>query len=446
MECCALVWVAETGQDMQSERSSLVHPLCGRPVLAWTADLLDRLGAQEQLYLVGEEQSQLREYLGEDRMYIYAGAGAETEALLQASSFLESRSGLTLILPRAFPLLDFGRMEAILRNFCSEEQKLLILEAESGALQEGEPELGTRAQDCIYLADTAQLLSSLGQYLAQQGERADMLRFLAQFPEQTTALKRQSLPAEDLWAIANRRDLERARQILNRRTCERHMDQGVSIEDPDSVYIEEGVRLGRDCLISPSCRLTGGTELEEGVVLGPRVHLHNCLVGRGSRIDAGYYSDSTFGDRVYVEANCRCEQHVHLGRESRLGEFSCLENCRTGPSCRLGRRVLLQDADLGEAVTVGHGTVLLRRLEGMDETGRLGVERSQLGAGTQVGDMSRLYAPVQLAPGLRVGPGSIVHPAKKSRLPWTSRRSSRVEQASPAQLQSLEAYLPQEED
>ncbi len=73
-------------------------------------------------------------------------------------------------------------------------------------------------------------------------------------------------------------------RVMRRRIAERHMTAGVTIVDPESVYIEEDVVIGNDTEIWPGAELKGRTIIGNG-----------CVIGRDTIIE-----DSTIGDRTDI--------------------------------------------------------------------------------------------------------------------------------------------------
>lgn len=451
MNLSAIVLAQGDDREMQSERTRLVHDICGKAMIAWLNEHLLEAGFLEQLYVVGRGQETIRDTLGEDQIYVLMEEEEENRvALMQVASFLEGRSGCTLLVPADAPLLRVSTLSMAMKQFHEQEAKALVLTAETrqnieaplirsdrdGLIQElGESQAWkgqVRMREIatgFYLFDTAYLLSTLGRLSSEKGafglDGAQIVQYLL---DEGQAVYSFGIPTSDALRVRNRVELERARQRMNRRICEWHMMSGVSIENPDSCLIEAGVRIDRDVFIGSDCRLTGSTMIESGTVLGPRVHLHQTLVGRSCRLDAGYYLNCVLADEVMVGPHAHFSNEVQVGRQACIGAGVSLSDCRIGANCTLGNRVSLTAVTLEEFVTLGNGVMVLNELPQETEEGTRAIEHSVVESHAQIGDLSRLYAPFSILARTRVQPGSIVQMAKKSRLPWSSkpRKASKI--------------------
>lgn len=78
---------------------------------------------------------------------------------------------------------------------------------------------------------------------------------------------------------------------FNRRICETHMREGVTIVDPASTWIECDVRIGADTIIEPNTYLRGKTVIGSNCVIGPHTTLTSVEVGDGSVLPATWGSD-----------------------------------------------------------------------------------------------------------------------------------------------------------
>ncbi len=93
---------------------------------------------------------------------------------------------------------------------------------------------------------------------------------------------------EALLGINSRAELAGATQTVKRRINARHMDQGVSLIDPEATYIESFVTIGKDTVIYPNVYLQGRTVIGE-----------NCRIEASVKI-----VDSILADDVYVKMGC----------------------------------------------------------------------------------------------------------------------------------------------
>ena len=71
MEICAVVMAAGEGTRMKSKHSKVVQMVAGKPIIRWVADALGEANCEEQVYIVGEKQEEIRRILGESVAYVF---------------------------------------------------------------------------------------------------------------------------------------------------------------------------------------------------------------------------------------------------------------------------------------------------------------------------------------------------------------------------------------
>ena len=107
MEISAVVMAAGKSTRMKSKHSKVVFQVSGKPIIQWVADALQEAGCQDQVYIVGEQQAEIRGVLGENVAYVLQEEQRGTgHAVMQAAPFLEGRDGLTIVLPGDCPMVS----------------------------------------------------------------------------------------------------------------------------------------------------------------------------------------------------------------------------------------------------------------------------------------------------------------------------------------------------
>src|SRR5262249_45312357 len=128
------------------------------------------------------------------------------------------------------------------------------------------------------------------------------------YAERTPAVAIQADPHEIL-DFDDRRGLAEAERILRARILDRHMENGVTIADPATTYIDAAVRIAEDVTILPNCYLRGTTEVATGALIGPGTSLRNSFVGRGSEVRHSVIEESRIGANVTVGPFAHLRMH-----------------------------------------------------------------------------------------------------------------------------------------
>src|SRR5439155_23370602 len=162
---------------------------------------------------------------------------------------------------------------------------------------------------------------------------------------------------EEALGINDRVELARNDRILRLRLAEDLMRGGVTVRDPERLFIEPGVTVGGDSELGPGVELRGATK-----------------IGTNCRIDAGcVLTDMTVGDRVHLKPYCVAGEssigddaqvgpwaHLRPGsvleNEVHVGNFVETKKTRLGRGSKANHLTYLGDADIGAKVNVGCGT------------------------------------------------------------------------------------------
>jgi bifunctional UDP-N-acetylglucosamine pyrophosphorylase/glucosamine-1-phosphate N-acetyltransferase len=207
--------------------------------------------------------------------------------------------------------------------------------------------------------------------------------------------------ASEVLGVNTRAELAAADAVLRARKVNALMEDGVTIEKPETVTIDLEVSAGPDTVIEPFVRILGRSSLGSG-----------CRIGSHSILQ-----DATLDDDVVVEAFCwlrdaRVERGAQIGPyarlrpgtivgpEAKIGNFVELKNTRLGSGSQAMHLTYLGDATIGAAVNVGAGTITCN-FDGVAKHPTL------IEDGAFVGSHSTLVAPVKIGEGAYLGAGSV---------------------------------------
>jgi bifunctional UDP-N-acetylglucosamine pyrophosphorylase/glucosamine-1-phosphate N-acetyltransferase len=191
-------------------------------------------------------------------------------------------------------------------------------------------------------------------------------------------------------------------QAVRAAAARRLMASGVTIFRPDTCVIDAEVEVGPDTVLEPYVQLLGQTK-----------------VGAECRIRSySVVQNSTLGDNVTVRNGCVLDgatvsdgailgPYAHLRPESRIGEGAHVGNFVETKKMTLGKGSkanhlnYLGDAEIGDGVNIGAGTITCN-YDGVNK------HLTRIGDGVFVGSDSTLVAPVTLGDGCYVAAGSCI--------------------------------------
>ena len=185
--------------------------------------------------------------------------------------------------------------------------------------------------------------------------------------------------------VKDRARLAVATEIMQRRILDRLMEEGVTIVDPHSTFIDADVSIGQDTVVEPFSIIKGKTEIGSECRIGPHVHIEDARIG--DRSDCGPFAKLRPGTVI--------AEDVHIG------SFAELVRTKVGKNSRVPHVSYLGDTDLGEDANIGAGTITAN-FDGANKN------RTEIGDGAFVGVDTMLVAPVKLGKGARTGAGSVV--------------------------------------
>ena len=177
--------------------------------------------------------------------------------------------------------------------------------------------------------------------------------------------------------------------------------QGVIMMDPGAVYVEEQVTVGAGTVLLPGTILRGTTRVGENCTIGPNVMLTDTTVEDGVTINTAQVEQSVIRARCEIGPYTHIRPHCDVGEGSKIGAFVQLKNCNLGAGTKMAHLTYVGDADVGERVNFGCGTVTCNN----DGNAKF---RTTIGNDCFVGCNTNLVAPVTLGDGVYTAAGSTV--------------------------------------
>ncbi|MCH7483827.1 MAG: hypothetical protein IIA90_01615 [Chloroflexi bacterium] len=161
--------------------------------------------------------------------------------------------------------------------------------------------------------------------------------------------------------------------------------EGVTIVDPATTYIEAGIEIGAGSVIRPNTTISGDSAIGERCRIGP-----NAVI-----------EDSRLDDDVMVGPFCHLRGGAHIESGVELGNFVEVKASRIGRGTKSHHFSYIGDADVGENVNIGAGTVTCN-YDGENK------HRTVIEDGAFIGSDTMLVAPVRIGRGAGTGAGSVV--------------------------------------
>ena len=437
---------------MRSTLPKVLHPLAGRPLVAHVIDVATAVTGRRPVVVVSPGRPDVVAAIGQTADCVEQAEPRGTGDALRAVPEALRESGDVLVLSGDVPLVRAETLGRLLDRHRGSRAAATMLTAmpinprglgrvyrdpETGrvvrTIEERDLPPGAVAPSevgaGVYVFQGARLwpaLARIGNENAQ-GEYylPDVLPLLGGHVEAVLLDD-----PDEATGINDRVQLAGAEAVIRRRVLERLMMAGVTVEDPQTTYVDATVRIGRDTVIRPMSTVRGDSVIGERCEIGPLAQLVDVRTGSDVRIGASHLEACELGNGVVIGSYNRVRPGTMLGAGVSLGTHAEVKNSRVGTGSRVGHFSCVLDSIVGEGVNVGAGTVTCN----YDGDGK---HRTVIGDGAFVGSNSTLVAPVTVGDDAYVAAGSLVNEdvpdgalavgrGRQRNVPgWTARRRAR---------------------
>ena len=423
-----IILAAGQGTRMKSSVPKVLHQVGGKPLLLHVLRAARELRPTIVAVVIGHGAGVVqRAILDEDITWIVQDQQLGTgHAVLCAKQTFERFSGDVLILSGDVPLIATPTLKALIDHHYSQKAAVTLLTATLNVptgygriLRESTGAITGIVEEKDASASQKQIKEvNAGVYVACLPFIFDGLLEVNNHNKQTEyylpdivgiALRRNRKVcavnvdrAEEIRGVNTREELASMEKSLQEKITRKWMAAGVTLKDPATTYIDDGVSIGKDTFIGPNTHLLGNT-----------------VIGERCRIDgSAYLTDTTLADDVYLRfsvvlASSRVDSgaivgpfaHLRpgssLGRNVHLGNFVETKEANIGEGTKANHLTYLGDVTIGSETNIGAGTIVCN-YDGFHKY------KSKIGNRVQVGSDSTLVAPISLGDDVYVATATTV--------------------------------------
>ncbi len=382
---------AGQGTRMKSAIPKVLHPVCGRPMVAWPIAAAQEAGAGRIAVIVSPDRD-ISGALPEGIEFVPQEVSDGTGGAVRAAAHVIEDSETVLVLSGDVPLVSAEMIEALLAAHAEtgaaatlvsavlddpgsygrvvrgdDDQVLKIVETKADGDATPEELALKEINAGIYVFEAGPLAAALGQISNDnaQGEYylPDVLG-----PIREAGGKVMPFVSDDPNVIlgANSRvDLAIIEAEAREQILERHMLAGVTVVDPSSTWIDVEVEIGSDVRLEPGCSLIGATRIGGGTVVGPHTTMIDAELGSDCSAPHSYLVECSVADRCSVGPFAYLRPKARLEEGAKAGAFVEIKNSQIGagaqgPAPLLHRR---RRRRRGHQPRRLHGHRQLRRLQ-----------------------------------------------------------------------------------
>jgi bifunctional UDP-N-acetylglucosamine pyrophosphorylase/glucosamine-1-phosphate N-acetyltransferase len=416
---------------MRSKTPKILHPLCGRPMLAFVLDAWDaaaaELGGGAAPIVVYSPATEAIGDVVADRgrlalQDVPRGTGDAVRAALVA---IPDDVAELIVLSGDVPLLAGEQLVALVEQRRLDDAAITLASvyaADPGELgrvvrsEFGSVERIVEARDAtgeeletnevnagLYAFDAAWLRRRIGALTPSKSNGELYLTDLVALAREDGRIV-SAVGFEDdgtLDGINDRSQLAQAEWALRVRINEAHMRAGVTMRDPSTVYIDWGVEIGQDVTLDPGVLLKGATSVGEGSLIGPDTTIVDSTIGRECAVRRSVVEQSVIEDGAFIGPFSHLRPGSHVGAGAEIGNYAEIKNSRLGAGVKQHHMSYLGDAEIGAGTNVGAGTITA------NWDGRV-KHRTTIGEKAFLGVDTMLVAPVEVGDGAKTGAGAVV--------------------------------------
>ena len=420
-----VVLAAGLGKRMHSSLPKVLHPLAGRPLVAYVVDAVRQLSPRAIAVVIGPAGEAVREALAApDLSFVVQdpprGTGDATRIALDAlpgdGATLVTIGDIPLVPPAALGALVYQALAGKLAVLTAKvpdptglgrivrdaagRVRAIVEERDVNEVQRAITEINTG----VMAAPTALLKRWVGALTPDNAQNEYYVTDIVATACQDGVPVIAELVADerDVRGINDRAQLVALERILLERRTGELMRQGVAIADPARIDIRGSLTCGRDVRIDIGCVFEGDVVLGDGVAIGPYCVLRNVNIASDTAIEPySYLVDATVGARCRIGPYARLRPGAVLEDEVHVGNFVEVKASKLGRGAKANHLAYIGDTMVGRNVNYGAGAITAN-YDGANK------HQTIIGDHVSIGSNCVLVAPVTVGEGATIGAGSVI--------------------------------------
>lgn len=425
MKTTAVILAAGQGTRMKSEVPKVLHKVLGKPMIQWVIDQLKQTSPAEIITVLGHKSDLVAQVVANQSRIVYQKEQLGTgHAVMMAAECLKDEAGVVVVVCGDTPLLTAESLEALKRQHEKEGNLVTVMTAVAedpfgygriirakdgriaAIIEEKDADFAQKLVREInagtYCFDQRFLLKALKSLTTDnaQGEYylTDVIKLAA---KEGNVGGYQLKCFDESLGINNRVQLARAEKIMLKRKTTQLMLDGVTIIDPDRVYIENDVQIGQDTVIEPNVVLIGKTEIGRNCEIRANSRLTDAKIGNGTIVQNSVVWEAQVGDNCTIGPFAYLRPQTELEDLVKIGDFVEVKKSHVATGSKIPHLSYIGDAHIGCGVNIGCGTITCN-YDGKNKHQTIIEDHAFIGSNTN------LIAPIKVGANATVGAGSTI--------------------------------------
>ena len=395
----SVILAAGKGTRMKSETPKVLHQIFDKTLVGYVIDAVNNTGLIDESYvIVGHQAEKVEEYIKSNytnaKTVLQSPQLGTGHAVSMVCPYLEDFKGEVVILCGDTPLITSDTLKKFIEYHKSVNSDITVMSAifdnptnYGRIIRNADNSLNSIVEEKdatdeqkrikevnagIYCLNWEKIKPAFSQLKTNNAQGEYYLTDIIEWGNKN-GLSVNANPLEnneEIFGINSRLNLAQASKLMNRRTLNKLMDNGVTIVDPDSTWISPETEIGNDTIIYPSCYISGKNTIGSNCKIGPFAHLR--------------------GDVVL-------EDFVKVGNFVEVKKSIIKKNTN---ACHLS---YIGDSEIGERVNIGAGTITANY-----NPLTKAKTKTILGNDVKIGSNSVLVAPVEIKEGANICSLSVI--------------------------------------
>ena len=395
----SIILAAGKGTRMKSETPKVLHTIFDKTLVGYVIEAVNRTGmVDENFVIVGHQAERVEDFIKNNydnaKTVLQSPQLGTGHAVSMVLPYLNDFEGEVIILCGDTPLVTEETLKEFIESHHGKKSDLTVMSAifdnptnygriirnNDGSLNSIVEEKDASAEQKavkeinagIYCLNWAKIKPAFGQLKSNNAQGEYYLTDIVKWAnEQSLKVDAYILKNnEEIFGINSKAHLAEASRMLNRRVIRKHLENGVTIVDPNTTWISPETTIESDTIIYPSCYINGKNKIGKNCKIGPFAHLR--------------------GD-VVLEDNVKIGNFVEVKKTTIKSHTN---------ACHL---TYLGDSEIGSNVNIGAGTITANYNPLTKVKSKTFIKDN-----VKIGSNSVLVAPVTIEEGVNIGALSVI--------------------------------------
>jgi bifunctional UDP-N-acetylglucosamine pyrophosphorylase / glucosamine-1-phosphate N-acetyltransferase len=425
---------AGKGTRLKSQLAKVLHEVGGKPLLTRVIAAATRVVPPADIFvIIGHEAERVRSVVEHTSVnfVLQADQRGTGHALMVAQPALSTYDHV-IVLSGDAPQITSQTIASLLNFHLDQQAAMTLLSADldfptgyGRVIRKGssknarspeveaivEEKSASPAQKAIHEINAGFYVFALPQLLSHLGKLSTANPHGEYYLTDMATVLRHARQRVVVWKTGNSNEVLGANTLaelaaidhqIRMQKCQQLMAEGVTIFYPATCVIDDEVEVAADTVIEPSVQILGKSRIGAACHISSFSVIRNSEVGPGVLIRPGcILEEANIGPRAVIGPYSHLRPGSDIGEGAHVGNFVETKKIKLGKGSKANHLTYLGDAEIGDGVNIGAGTITCNYDGAQKHT-------TTIGDGAFIGSDSTLVAPVRIGKGAYVGAASCI--------------------------------------